>query len=56
MHSYFYLYAYSYVYDYFSFQVNNIKSLCKTMVETTRSYSPPLVDEAVVIKKKYETL
>ena len=37
-------------------RVNNTKSLCETVVTTTRAIAPVLVDEAVLIQTKYECL
>ena len=38
------------------FQANNIKSLCETISETTRTTSPSLLHEATAIQKKFESL
>ena len=38
------------------FQANNIKSLCETITETTRTTCPSLLHEATAIQKKLESL
>ena len=37
------------------FQANNIKSLCETITETTRTTCPSLLYEATAIQKKLES-
>ena len=38
------------------FQTNNMKCLCKTISETTRSTSPSLLHKATATEKKFESL
>ena len=44
------------MFKYIYFQGHNIKSLCQTIVTTTRGTAPSLEAEAVVIQNKFETL